>query len=79
MRVPKTGSTSIHNTIVQDKNARQKVCSQKKHVPIPVLDKKYHVGTFLVTVRDPYERFISQYRYMYGNTAHASEYESIHE
>mmetsp|Transcript_19896 Transcript_19896/g.43151 ORF Transcript_19896/g.43151 Transcript_19896/m.43151 type:complete len:344 (-) Transcript_19896:511-1542(-) len=73
VRVPKTGSTSIHNTIVRDENARQQVCSQKKHVPIPVLDNKYHVGIFLVTVRDPYERFASQYRYLYGDIGHSSK------
>lgn len=78
VRVPKTGSTSIHNTIVQDENARQQVCSQKKHVPIPVLDNKFHVGKFLVTVRDPYERFASQYRYLYGDIGHSSECEDVH-
>mmetsp|Transcript_2166 Transcript_2166/g.5299 ORF Transcript_2166/g.5299 Transcript_2166/m.5299 type:complete len:306 (-) Transcript_2166:112-1029(-) len=74
VRVPKTGSTSIHNTIVHDENARRLVCSQKKHVSIPNLDdKQYNVDTYLVSMRDPYERFASQYRYMYGNTAHASK------
>lgn len=73
VRVPKTGSTSIHNTLVQDESARRRVCTQKKHVTIPVLDGKYQVDKFLASVRDPYERFASQYRYMFGNTAFASE------
>jgi hypothetical protein len=75
VRVPKTGSTSVHNTVVRDDNASALVCSQKKHVPVPALDAKYRVDTFLVTVRDPYERFVSQYRYTYGNFGHSSECE----
>ena len=70
VRVPKTGSTTLHNTIMQ--HPEWGICTLKDHTTIPKLDstnRKNHdkeVETvYLVSIREPYDRFKSQFKYSY--------------
>jgi len=65
IRVPKTGSTSIHNMITSLEKSQKDVCSHSGHESIESMDKKYNITKFIVSLRNPFERFVSQYRYSY--------------
>ena len=62
VRVPKTGSTTLHNMIMNN-NGDWGICSTHRHLAIPGIDRNQNVGTYLVSIREPYERFMSQYKY----------------
>jgi len=60
VRIPRTGSTALHNAIVDRGALRARVCSQSSHERF-----SFRQRPVILALRDPLARFASAFRYSY--------------
>eukprot|EP00039_Didymoeca_costata_P025263 m.12739 g.12739 ORF g.12739 m.12739 type:complete len:277 (+) comp4729_c0_seq1:43-873(+) len=66
IRVPKTGSTALHNAIVTRPELSRLICSSPQHTGLHQLSQR-NSAHVLYGLRDPVARFVSAYRYGYAD------------